>query len=57
MRVTVAALNIHGGSGAMKDVGMEKLVRDAIMFLHSDGVNDVLNRGSGELLAKTAYIR
>ncbi len=57
MRVTLAALNMHGGSGAMKDVGMEKLVRDAIMFLHSDGLNDVLNRGTGDRLAKTPYIR
>jgi len=57
MRVTLAALNMFGGSGAMKDVGMEKLVRDAIMFLHSDGMNDVLNRGNGEMLAKMSFTR
>ncbi len=57
MKVTLAALNMHGGSGAMKDVGMEKLVRDAIIFLHSDGVNDTLNRGTGDMLAMTPYIR
>lgn len=57
MRVALAALNMHGGNGAMKDVGVEKLVRDAIIFLHSDGVNDSLNRGTGDLLARTPYIR
>jgi len=57
MRVTLAALNMHGGSGAMKDVGMEKLVRDAIMFLHSDGMNDSINRGIGDMLATTPFTR
>jgi alkylation response protein AidB-like acyl-CoA dehydrogenase len=57
MRVTLAALNMHGGNGAMKDVGAEKLVRDAIMFLHSDGINDSINRGIGDLLAKTPFTR
>jgi alkylation response protein AidB-like acyl-CoA dehydrogenase len=57
MRVSLAALNMHGGNGAMKDVGVEKLVRDAIIFLHSDGVNDSLNRGTGDLLSRTPYIR
>ncbi len=57
MRVALAAMNMHGGSGAMKDVGMEKLVRDAIMFLHSDGINDSLNRGTGDLLARMPFVR
>ena len=33
---------IHGGSGFMKDIGFEKLIRDAAAFLHSDGVNRTL---------------
>jgi alkylation response protein AidB-like acyl-CoA dehydrogenase len=57
MKVTLAALNMHGGNGAMRDVGMEKLVRDAIMFLHSDGINDSINRGTGDMLAKTPFTR
>jgi alkylation response protein AidB-like acyl-CoA dehydrogenase len=57
MRVALAALNMHGGNGAMKDVGMEKLVRDAIIFLHSDGINDSINRGTGDLLAKAPFTR
>jgi acyl-CoA dehydrogenase len=57
MRVSLAALNMHGGNGAMRDVGMEKLVRDAIMFLHSDGINDSINRGTGDLLGKRSFAR
>lgn len=33
---------IHGGSGYMKDIGFEKLIRDTAAFLHSDGVNRTL---------------
>ena len=57
MKVALEALKMHGGNGAMKDVGMEKLVRDAIMFLHSDGLNDSLHRGTGNLLATTPFSR
>jgi alkylation response protein AidB-like acyl-CoA dehydrogenase len=32
-------LELHGGHGYMKETGLEKLVRDAAAFLHSDGVN------------------
>ena len=35
-------LEIHGGHGYMKEFGVEKLVRDAAAFLHSDGVNRTL---------------
>jgi len=35
-------LEIHGGHGYMKETGVEKLVRDAAAFLHSDGVNRTL---------------
>ena len=48
---------MFGGNGAMRDVGMEKLVRDATIFLHSDGTNDALDRGTGELLAGSPIIR
>lgn len=37
--VATRALELHGGYGYMRDVGMEKLVRDAAAFLHSDGAN------------------
>ena len=36
-RVTHLCMDIHGGAGVMKDVGVEKLVRDAIVWTHLAG--------------------
>lgn len=52
MRVTIQALEIHGGYGITKDFPMEKYVRDAAAFLHSDGTNQVLRVRTGILLAQ-----
>jgi alkylation response protein AidB-like acyl-CoA dehydrogenase len=41
-KVITWASEIHGGYGYMRDVGLEKLLRDAAAFLHSDGVNRTL---------------
>ncbi len=41
-KIVTTASEIHGGSGYMKDIGFEKLLRDAAAFLHSDGVNRTL---------------
>ena len=41
-KIATWASEIHGGSGFMKDVGLEKLMRDSAAFLHSDGVNRTL---------------
>ena len=41
-KVVTWASEIHGGYGYMRDVGFEKLLRDAAAFLHSDGVNRTL---------------
>jgi len=41
-QIATWASEIHGGSGFMIDIGMEKLMRDAAAFLHSDGVNRTL---------------
>lgn len=38
-RVVTGALELHGGYGYMRETGLEKLVRDAAAFLHSDGAN------------------
>ncbi|MBW1941725.1 MAG: acyl-CoA dehydrogenase family protein [Deltaproteobacteria bacterium] len=57
IKVALEAMQMFGGNGAMRDVGMEKLVRDATIFLHSDGTNDALDRGTGELLAGSPIIR
>ena len=41
-KIATWCLEIHGGYGYMKETGVEKLVRDAAAFLHSDGVNRTL---------------
>jgi alkylation response protein AidB-like acyl-CoA dehydrogenase len=41
-KIATWTLEIHGGYGYMKEFGVEKLVRDAAAFLHSDGVNRTL---------------
>ena len=41
-KIATWCLEIHGGHGYMKELGVEKLVRDAGAFLHSDGVNRTL---------------
>jgi len=41
-KVVTRCSEIHGGSGFMRDIGFEKLIRDAAAFLHSDGVNRTL---------------
>lgn len=41
-KIVTKASEIHGGYGFMREVGLEKLIRDAAAFLHSDGVNRTL---------------
>lgn len=41
-KIATWCMEIHGGHGYMKEFGVEKLVRDAAAFLHSDGVNHTL---------------
>jgi len=41
-KIATWCLEIHGGHGYMKESGVEKLVRDAAAYLHSDGVNRTL---------------
>ena len=49
--VVTRALELHGGYGYMRETGIEKLVRDAAAFLHSDGANRSL------LLKAARFIR
>lgn len=35
------AMELHGGSGVMRDTGIEKHFRDAAIFLHMDGTADI----------------
>ena len=41
LKVTQHALELHGGNGTMLDFGVEKLFRDAAIFLHMDATVDV----------------
>ena len=41
-QVVTETLELHGGYGYMRELGIEKLVRDAAAFLHSDGANKAL---------------
>jgi alkylation response protein AidB-like acyl-CoA dehydrogenase len=40
--VVTTTLELHGGWGYMRGAGVEKLVRDAAAWLHSDGANRTL---------------
>jgi len=41
LKVCQNAVELHGGNGTMLDFGIEKLYRDATMFLHMDGTADI----------------
>jgi acyl-CoA dehydrogenase len=41
MKVAQHAMELHGGNGAMLDFGVEKLFRDASIFLHMDATTDI----------------
>jgi alkylation response protein AidB-like acyl-CoA dehydrogenase len=45
-------MEIHGGYGVMRDVGLEKLVRDALTMLHPDATNTALRIAIGDALSK-----
>jgi alkylation response protein AidB-like acyl-CoA dehydrogenase len=49
--VVTTTLSLHGGHGYMRELGIEKLIRDAAAFLHSDGANRTL------LLKAARFIR
>ena len=36
------ALELFGGAGVMRETGIEKLLRDAAMFLHANGTNMIM---------------
>jgi acyl-CoA dehydrogenase len=46
------ALELWGGAGYMRKNPIEKLLRDALSFLHSDGTNDVLGLKAGSFIAR-----
>jgi hypothetical protein len=40
-KVCQNAMELHGGNGVMLEMGIEKLFRDAAIFLHSDATADI----------------
>ncbi len=46
------ALELWGAAGYMRRNPIEKLMRDALSFLHSDGTNDVLGLKAGNFIAQ-----
>jgi alkylation response protein AidB-like acyl-CoA dehydrogenase len=41
LKVAQNAVELHGGNGIMLDFGVEKLLRDAAIFLHMDATTDI----------------
>ena len=41
MKVAQNAVELHGGNGVMLDFGIEKVLRDAVVFLHMDATVDI----------------
>ena len=41
LKVCQHAMELHGGNGVMLDFGIEKLFRDAAIFLHMDATTDI----------------
>jgi alkylation response protein AidB-like acyl-CoA dehydrogenase len=57
-QVATQAMELHGGYGFMRESGndMEKLLRDASTFLHSDGANLALLLRAGKLIRGAAFV-
>ena len=51
VEVCIEALELWGATGYMKKNPIEKLLRDAMSFLHSDGTNDVLSLKASTFMA------
>src|SRR5215471_18517966 len=41
LKVAQHAVELHGGNGVMLDFGVEKILRDAAIFLHMDATTDI----------------
>jgi alkylation response protein AidB-like acyl-CoA dehydrogenase len=50
-RVCASAMQILGGAGYMKEIPVERYLRDALMCYHIDGLQDVVRHKIGNLLA------
>jgi alkylation response protein AidB-like acyl-CoA dehydrogenase len=45
LTVTTDALRIHGGSGYIRGVMVERLFREAPLYIVGEGTNDILKLG------------
>ena len=52
VRVLMEAFELWAGTGYMKKNPIEKLIRDGLSFIHSDGTNDVLLLKAASLLGE-----
>ena len=52
VKVAIQALEIHGGYGIERELPMEKYVRDAVSFLHSDGTCQASRTRTARCLAE-----
>ncbi|MFQ5880238.1 MAG: acyl-CoA dehydrogenase family protein, partial [Dehalococcoidia bacterium] len=50
VQVSKMGIEIFGGAGIMRDSAAEKHLRDAVVFLHSDGANQILRLRIGNAL-------
>ena len=50
LKMAISAMEVFGGYGVMKETPMEKHVRDALIFLHIDGTNQINRQKIGSLL-------
>ena len=57
LAVCVEALELWGATGYMKKNPIEKLLRDAISFLHSDGTNDVLSLKAATFMSQQRLVK
>lgn len=51
-RVVLDAAQLFGGMGVMRELPMQKYVRDALIFLHSETTNDIARLRLSEALAR-----
>lgn len=51
LQAVAKCMELFGGASIMRDVGVEKLLRDASVFLHSDGTNIILRQRLAGILS------
>ena len=51
LKICLTAMEIFGGSGVMRELPMQKFVRDAMVFQHMDGTQEINRIKVGRILA------